>query len=241
MAYTFLLFCVIPYEFALTTVKFINLKQKNMKPTIRIALADHSVEHLNHLKKILNQIAHFTLIFEALTMPDLIKKVSRHAVDVVLIHFQFPQFNAASFLAKMASTYPQLRVILTSLYHNPMLLWHSLNSGVNGLLTLQANKQQLQETVEGVAEQGYFCPEHILALVASFQNTPAQSQAIAFTTQELDIIKLICQEMTSSEMAKTLFLSVRTVDWHRTAIKQKIGAKSNVGIVKYAINHGLAD
>lgn len=212
-----------------------------MTPIIRIALADHSADHLNSIKKIISQISHFNLIFEAINGAELVEKLHRHAVDIALVNFQLPLINGGHSISKMLSSFPQLPIILMALYDNPLVLWNNLNSGVNGLLLRQVNRENILRTVEGVLAKGYYCPEPILAAISQIKNGIGQKAPLYFTEQEKGIIKCICNEMKSAEIAAALFLSVRTIEWHRSAIKKKIGVQSTIGIVKYAIKHGLAD
>lgn len=220
---------------------FVNQKTRFMTHIIRIALADHSADHLNSIKKIIHQISHFNLIFEAISGAELVEKLHRHPVDVALINFQLPLINGGHSISKMLLSFPQVPIILMALYDNPLVLWNNLNSGANGLLLRQVSREQMQQTVEGVVAKGYYCPEPILAAINQIQNGIGQKVPLLFSDQEKAIIKCICNEMKSAEIAEMLFLSIRTIDWHRSAIKKKIGVQSTIGIVKYAIAHGLAD
>jgi len=114
-----------------------------------------------------------------------------------------------------------------------------MEMGINGLALKQFNSYQICKTIEGVSQLGYYYSETILNSISKFQIKSDLKKPIPFTDKELRIIKCICNEMTSTEMGNKLFLSCRTIDWYRTNIKKKIGTKSSIGVVKFAIAHGL--
>jgi DNA-binding NarL/FixJ family response regulator len=64
-------------------------------------------------------------------------------------------------------------------------------------------------------------------------------EPIAVTARELEIIRLIAQELSTSEIAEKLFISVGTVETHRHNILRKLGVKNSIGIIKYAVKHKL--
>ena len=186
-----------------------------MNKVVRIALADHSRQNTISIRQTLQQVANYRVMFEALNGQELFKKLSRNPVDIVLINFQMPIINSSKSLQEMMLRFPNLRIILMALYENPLMLWDYLSCGVNGLLLKHFNLQEISQTIEGVMEKGYHCSDTILRSISSIQTKSSKNKQLTFSSTELHIINGICAELKNSEMALQLFLSIRTIEWHR--------------------------
>jgi two-component system response regulator NreC len=105
-----------------------------------------------------------------------------------------------------------------------------------------ADSIEISEAISTVFNQKpYFCreiTERLTEIVSRSYQSPVKP-AVSFTEREKEIIRLICHEATSKEIAYTLHLSKRTVEGHRTRIMDKVGAKSIAGVITYAMEKGL--
>lgn len=213
-----------------------------MNKIIRIALADTSAEKISSLRSSLLKVTNYRVLVEALNGTELIRKLRKDPVDIMLINFKMPVINGPKSLEEFKTSFPDLRIILMSLYNDPLLLWTYLSKGVNGMVLNQFETDQICQTIDGVLQKGYYCSDRILNALSHAKVKPLSSgpeeSSIKFSKIELAIIDCICQEMTSNEIAEKLFISKRTVDWYRREIMNRIQVKTSIGIVKYAISNG---
>lgn len=216
-----------------------------MNKIIRIALADTSAEKISSLKGSLLKVTNYRVLVEALNGTELIRKLRKNPVDIMLINFKMPVINGTKSLEEFKTSFPDLRIVLISLYNDPLLIWTYLSKGINGILLKQFETDQIYQTIDEVLHKGYYCSDRILnalsrAKVKPLSSGPEESN-IKFSKIELAIINCICMEMTSNEIAEKLFISKRTIDWYRREIMNRIQAKTSIGLVKYAISNGYFD
>ena len=210
-----------------------------MNNLIRIGFLDETTKELRAIKKSIQEVINYQVTFEAGNRQELMLKMKLNSIDLLLINLHITGLNKVQSIQEIKSIFPNMKIILMVLYDQPKLLWKYMESGINGIVLKHFNSNQVIQTIEGVVQQGYYYSESILRSISLFQSKNAQKKTIDFTGTELKVINGLCNEMTSLEMGQQLFLSNRTIDWHRNEIKKKIGAKSTIGIVKYAIASGL--
>jgi DNA-binding NarL/FixJ family response regulator len=210
-----------------------------MNNTIRIGLLNESPNDLLTIKKTIENTLQYQLIFEAWNWDDLKDKMKQQSVDLLILNLQLTFLHGSKAIDELKAQLPNMKLILFTLYNQPQILYHYLEQGINGIILKHFDSKQIVQTIDGVLEYGAFFVASILKSITVFQHKKAQTEPIHFSRTELKIIKGICNELTSDSMSKRLFLSKRTIDWHRNEIKLKIGAKSTIGIVKYAIAVGI--
>jgi DNA-binding NarL/FixJ family response regulator len=188
---------------------------------------------------LITDVINYQIIFEAWNRDELINKMKLNSVDLLILNLQMTFLHSSKSIQELKTHFPNMKIILLSLYNQPKVFLNYLEMGINGVVLKHFNSDQILETIDGVMQHGYYYSEVIMKSISLFQSKRSQLKAINFSGTELKIIKGICNEMTSDSMSKKLFLSKRTIDWHRNEVKLKIGAKSTIGVVKYAIAVGL--
>ena len=120
--------------------------------------------------------------------------------------------------------------------------------GANGYLLKNEEPAILKEAIEVVMEKGFYFNDYVSkALLKGVQQPKTKPTAIknpevaSLTKRELEILQLICKEYTSNEIAKELFISIRTVEGHRKSLISKIGVKNTAGIVLFALKNKLLE
>ena len=146
---------------------------------------------------------------------------------------------------KIIELNPDMGIIGLSMYDEDELIVDMLEAGAKGYLIKNAGKEQITEAIKTVYNQDpYYCKttSHKLAtMIAQSRFNPYKKNAKAtFSDREKEIIELICQEHSNKEIGDKLFISVRTVEWHRLKILEKMNVKNTVGLVIYAIKNGIS-
>jgi DNA-binding NarL/FixJ family response regulator len=133
-------------------------------------------------------------------------------------------------------------VIALTMFSDDYLVVDMIEAGANGYLIKNTSREELLEAVHIAAKGGYyFCNNttfRLSKLIARSKTNPFKP-GNGLTTKEIDIIKLICQQYASKEIAPMTHLTEGSVEAARHTIMEKTGAKNVVGIVIYAIQHGI--
>jgi two-component system, NarL family, nitrate/nitrite response regulator NarL len=172
------------------------------------------------------------------TLPLLaIEEILMLKPDIVLTDINMPEISGAELVRKLRYKLPNTKFIALSMFGERGHIREMLQAGVQGYILKNTGKEELMRAITNVHEGGtYFSDEVNAALEAS---TAAEPAAVSLTSREIDIIECISKEMTNAEIAKTLFISERTVETHRKNIFRKTGSRSVLGLVKFAIDHGF--
>lgn len=210
--------------------------------SIRVLIADDQQVFRMGLSALLKEMKGIELVDEASNGAVLLEKALALHPDVIITDIKMPVLDGISATKELNKQLPNSKVIALSAYVKDDLILHMLESGAIGYLVKTADAYEIKEAIETVNQhKPYFCKEitqRLTEIVARNYKLPEKSSA-TFTERELEIIRLICKEFTSKEIASQLFLSKRTVEGHRTRILEKMNVKSIAGLITYAFDAGI--
>ncbi len=211
------------------------------KRNIRVMIADDHVLFRNGLRSLLSKIKNVELVGEAVNGQDLVRRSIELSPDVILTDIGMPIMDGVVATKEIARRKIGSRVIVLSAHGKEEPILKMLEAGALGYVLKSAESDEISNAINAVyCNKPYFCreiTEKLTEIVSkNYQLPPAD---IFFTDREKGIMRLICKESTSKEIAFKLNLSKRTVEGHRTRIMDKIGAKSIAGVITYALGHGI--
>lgn len=215
-----------------------------MKP-INIAIADDHPLVLNGLKTVLNQFSNrFHLLWEALNGKEVLQNLEiLPQPDVLLLDIQMPEKDGMETCKIIHQNYPAIRIIALTNFEDVFYVKNMMKNGAQGYLLKTADIEVLLKAIETVNEGEEFFDEAIKnkLIQDSLFGKRRTGLTPMLTRREKEVLKFIIDELTNSQIASKLFLSLRTVEKHRTSLLQKLGAKNTAGLVKEAITKGLVD
>ena len=211
---------------------------------IKLALADDQVLFRRGLTMLLRDLSDVEVAFECSNGEELLTGLKNNSVDVVLLDLEMPVLNGMDTMKRMREEFPQVKVIVLSMHSEEKFIVHLMELGANGYVLKTAEHDEIEDAIRAVASTGYhFSPMvsrvMLHGLVKKEKLKPTFDDVDPLTERELDVLRLICQELTTTEIAGKLFLSPRTVEGHRNNILQKTGARNTAGIVVYAMSKGI--
>ncbi len=162
-------------------------------------------------------------------------------VDVLLCDLHMPHLSGIDLTLCLRKSYPTVKVLLLTMADDAPTVREAVRAGVAGYVLKRAGRTELEKAVTTLVRgQRYFSPEVIdqLAQLEETETTEHDSLT-ALTDREVDVLRLIADENPTHRIAEKLFISVPTVETHRRHLMQKLGVKSVVGMVKFAMKHGL--
>ena len=212
------------------------------KRNIRVLIADDHILFRNGLRTLLSQIKNIDLVGEAVNGQDLVRRSIELVPDIILTDIGMPVMDGVMATKEIARRKLGCRVIVLSAYGKEEPVLKMLEAGALGYILKSADCDEISEAINTVyRHKPYFCreiTEKLTEIVSKNYQLPPQAD-IPFTDREREIMRLICRECTSKEIAFALSLSKRTVEGHRTRIMDKVGAKSIAGIITYALERGI--
>jgi DNA-binding NarL/FixJ family response regulator len=216
----------------------------NKLTPLRLVLADDHELFRDGLQVMLRKQPTIETIGEAANGVELLYLVRTLHPDVVITDIKMPQMDGIEATRQLVKEYPELPVIALSMFDEENLIVDMLEAGARGYLLKNASKQEIVAAIETVVDgEVYYCgttSRKLAKLIAQSKFDPRKkNNEPEFSARELEIIRMICEELSNKEIAAQLSLSVRTVEGHRERIQEKMNVRNMAGIVVYAIKHHL--
>ncbi|MDZ7690185.1 MAG: response regulator transcription factor [Balneolaceae bacterium] len=176
---------------------------------------------------------------------DILDLCRDEEIEIVILDMDHPLLESFTLLEELSRQDPEIRTISITGRKTPQYLEKIVKAGAQGLVlkscSMDVLKNALQKQVEG---NHFICNEATLSLVRESEgdlhtNNEYTVEDDLLTEREIEVLGLICQEMTNPQIAEKLQLSVRTIDAHRRNLLQKTGAANTVGLVIYAFKNQL--
>jgi DNA-binding NarL/FixJ family response regulator len=224
--------------------------EREEQRTIKVVIADDQELFLEALEMMLGRFSFMKVTGTALSAKEVLEKVRQEEPDIVITDIEMPGMDGVELTRELQSHYPQIKIIGLTAFENEGYVADMLEAGASGYLMKTARKERLAEAVKAVmAGYRYYCGQspkqqkkHIGERGAKAPvKKEAKEGAVAFTKLELEIIVLICEELTTPEIAERLNISEKTVEKYRNVIFAKTGVRKMAGLVLYAVRNGLVE
>ncbi len=175
---------------------------------------------------------------------NLLADIDNLAPDMVITDISMPGISGIELTRILSKDYPDIPVIILSMHNNEDFISNAIKVGAKAYLPKDIRRDDLLEAIQVVSDGSiYFSKEINKTIMNSFVSKAKMSsdgkEQKPLTNRENEVIKLICDGLINKEIADQLNISIRTVDAHKCNIMHKLGLKSNVELVKYAIKNEL--
>jgi two-component system, NarL family, invasion response regulator UvrY len=209
---------------------------------MRILIADDHPIFRAGLKEILSKQKEVELIGEAENGRKAVELARRQRWDVVLLDLTMPGKDGIEALQELRRERPKLPVLVLSAHPEDQLALRLLKSGAAGYLTKDKAPEVLFTAVRKVLRGEKYISNSLAAKLASdLVSGVAASPHETLSDREYQVMRRIGAGKTMAEIAKELFLSVRTVSTYRARLLEKMRMKTNADIIRYALEHKLVD
>lgn len=202
---------------------------------------DHSVFRLG-LETLLREVPMVKEVYQAENGQIALELLEKHPIDIVLMDIEMPVLNGIEMLTKIQEIQgPSTpKVIVLSMFHHKQYLLNVYEKGIAGYLLKDAGLNELIRAFELIAEgQSYFSPKVSETLFQALLPGSVPKSQVPLSEQEKTVLRLICQQYTSEEIAEKMFLSPLTIKKHRQNIMEKTESENMVGLVLYALKKGI--
>jgi two-component system, NarL family, response regulator NreC len=208
--------------------------------TIRVVLVDDHAVVRAGLKLLLESEDDIEVVGEAGDGREAVFEVRAQKPDVVLTDVVMPGASGIEITPALLKESPSTKVLVLSMQDDPNYVREAFSAGASGYVLKEAADSELVAAVREVAGGGsYVNPELGARLVAADVKARAEADADPLTDREREVLRLLALGHTNQEIAKLIYVSVRTAETHRAHIMQKLGLETRAELVRYALAHGL--
>ena len=208
--------------------------------TIRILIADdHAVvaEGLKHLVEAQSDLEVVATVGDG---REAVRVAKETEPDVVLMDLSMPELNGADATRAIIDTRPECRVIVLSMYAEREYVRRALKAGATGYVVKRSAAKELVDAIRAVhSGQRYLSPRVADVVIDDYTGDGKADLLEKLSTREREVLQLLAEGRTGSEIAQRLSLSQKTVETYRARLVEKLGIRDVAGLVKFAIQRGL--
>lgn len=217
-----------------------------MKNDVKIALVDDEILFRKGILFLLDREENINVVFEAANGQELLDALHDQNIilpDVIIMDLKMPEINGVEATKIIHSTFPNIKIIALTSYHTKSFIANMIAVGAVAYLIKNATPQELLLTINEVAEKGFYYTDDVLKIIQedgfNSKKTKSVFDANFLTTRELEVLRLICAQKSTAEIAEILFISPRTVEGHRNNLLLKTESKNSAGLVVFAVQNDL--
>jgi DNA-binding NarL/FixJ family response regulator len=212
-----------------------------VKP-IRVLLADDHALIRAGISALLERMERVEIVGEAADGRGAMNLILELSPDVVLLDLQMPGLSGFEVLQQTTVKSPQVKVIVLSVHDTQEYALRALSSGAVGYLPKSAASSELEVAIDRVMRgERYFSPSiDPIGSQRAFKSGHAGLNApAALTPRQREVLTLVTQGYSTKDIARTLGISVKTVETHRAQLMERLGIHDVAGLVRYAIRAGI--
>jgi DNA-binding NarL/FixJ family response regulator len=213
---------------------------------IKVAIAD---DHKIFRKGVILSLRAYTnisFVQEAENGEELIAGIAEAQPDVILMDLRMPTKDGIETTKEISKKYPDIRVLILTMYEDERFVAHLMENGANGYLLKSADPSEIRKAIMEVMARGYYLNNFVNRVLLKKSHTrsksiPSLSTEIQLNEKEREVIRLLCMEFTAAEIAQKMEISPRTVEAIKDRLMERFGTKNTAGLVFFAVKNNLID
>lgn len=212
---------------------------------IQVAVVDDHNLFRKGMISILQQIPDFEVVMEAVNGQEFLDKLPNQPIDVVLMDLQMPVLDGIKTTEIVRAKFPDTKVVILSMQDEDQFVLHLMEIGANGYLLKDTDPEEVEKAIKKVYETDIYFSDFVSKIMLRKMNRKPQQENKIFnyktdlSEREIQVLKHICEGLTTVEIGEIVALSPRTVEGHRLRMMEKLGLKNTAGLVAYAIRNNL--
>jgi DNA-binding NarL/FixJ family response regulator len=213
---------------------------------ITVAIAD---DHQIFRKGVILSMRSFLnikFIFEADNGEDLLNKIAVEQPAVVLCDLKMPIKDGIDTTKLITKNYPNIRVIILTMYEDERFVGHLMDCGAAGYLLKNTEPGEIKRAIMDVMRTGFYLNPFVNKVLikknySKQKFNPSLTTETVLSEREKEVLTLVCMEFTAAEIAAKMDISARTVEAIKDRLMERFGVKNSVGLVFYAMKNSLID
>lgn len=185
------------------------------------------------------------IIGSAGSLEEFMSDILKHDPHIILMDISLKDGEGTDAVIWLKEKKPDAKVLILSMHRDEKYVKKVIDSGANGYLLKDAGTEEMIKAIKTVhSGHPFYSPEIMNTMVQQLVTGNSPKKELAgekLTRRELEVLKLIAEEQSNQEIADLLFISIRTVNTHRTNLLNKLEVKNTAGLVRYAIKNGIAE
>lgn len=202
---------------------------------------DHAVVR-EGVRQVLANAHEFDVVGEASTADEAVARVAELRPEVVVLDLRMPGAMGVETIRRVHAASSVSRIVIFSMHDDDEYVTASMRAGASGFVSKEAPPAELRDAIRAVDRGEAHIPRPRVAKPVTARSMPAAAGRLAgLTPREVDVLRNVASGRTNKEIAVRLAIGTRTVESHRESLMQKLGVRHVAGLIRIAIEEGLAD
>jgi two-component system, NarL family, invasion response regulator UvrY len=208
---------------------------------IRVLLVDDHELVRTSIKLLLSDVENIVVIGEAKNGEDAIRSAKELDPDVILMDLNMPGMGGFEAIMRLLHNKPAPKILILSAYTSGLVPARLLNLGATGYLSKHAKREEMIQAIQTVSAGNRYVDPSMADIIASFHTAPKNnpSPVMQFSDRELQVLIMIASCIERDDIAKSLYLSKKTINGYIASAFKKLGAKTDAEAIRIAIQKGL--
>lgn len=212
---------------------------------INVAIVDDHKMFSDGVKAVLNNEKDMNVIWSASDELQTLNLLKEQEPNIILMDISLGKDNGITLTKKISEAYPETKVLAISMHTEDNYIVSILENGASGYLLKDGGAEEMISAIRTLYKGDTYYSNHVSQVLIKHitkGTKPSNNKIeIPLTKREIEILTLISKEYSNPEIAKELFISIRTVDTHRRNLLDKLNVKNTAGLVKCAFKFGLVE
>jgi DNA-binding NarL/FixJ family response regulator len=209
-----------------------------IKSKLKVYLAeDHNVVRKG-MQRLLSSFERIGTVKDAANGRELISLIEEELPDAVILDVEMPIMGGIEAAKIIADRYPEIKILILTMHNEVVFINRLLDIGVHGLLSKSAEPKEVEVALDSIVDKDFYHNDIVRNALANPNGKDSADGYCKLTNREMEILLLICQELTPGEISSRLQISEKTFFNHRSNILLKTSSRSNVGLIRYALLKG---
>jgi DNA-binding NarL/FixJ family response regulator len=200
------------------------------------------------LKVILGRTTKFEVVGEAGAAAEGFRMAQELKPDLVLVDISLPDESGIELTRRIKTALPNASILIVSMHSKIDYITEAFKAGATGYMVKESAPEGLLPALESIVKGEYYLDSPLShSVIENLIKSPEKNAGItegayrSLTPREKEIMRMLAKDLSVKEIADRLFISAKTVENHRTNIKEKLGVKSTIELARYAARLGLID
>ncbi|MEM8894036.1 MAG: response regulator transcription factor [Bacteroidota bacterium] len=216
-----------------------------MKKNISILLVDDHPIIRDAIKMYFEDSNEITITSEASNGREALKIMKASSFDIVITDIVMPKMNGIDFMKELKELYPNQNVIVLTMVNETSNIRKMLSLGAKGYVLKNCSKEEIIKAIKDVSKGSTYYDKEVFDImvddIASSKKSETKVDKPPLSKREIEVLKLIMEDKSSSEIAETLFISQKTVGAHKQHMMKKTNSKTLGGLIIFAVENNLLE
>ncbi|WP_027381248.1 response regulator transcription factor [Chryseobacterium daeguense] len=212
---------------------------------IKIGIVDDDLLFVQLLENYINNNGEYEVVLTSTGGHHFLNETDTDLPEILILDLRMTNGDGLEVMSALSQKNAETKIIVLSSFYRRSFMGQMLKMGAHAFLPKEIELEELLKVINAVYHNGhYFSDEQVEVMRSQLSNKLPEFHAFskdALTEREIDVLKLVCQQLSTKEIADTLFISPKTVETHKTNLMIKTCVKNMAGLVIYAVQNNIVD